>query len=108
MFCPNCGKNLENEVKFCPACGMQINSSDTWEQKGMSKQKHQSISRKKKIFGEILGALGIIFLIMAFTGKFDKAAHDITNGAYGDPDKQSTLYNREGNTEDNKSTNIRN
>jgi len=27
-FCSNCGKNIDNGVKFCPYCGSSVNSSN--------------------------------------------------------------------------------
>ena len=26
-FCPNCGNNLEENVKFCPSCGAKLNDN---------------------------------------------------------------------------------
>ena len=28
MFCPNCGKQLKENAKFCPVCGVKINSKE--------------------------------------------------------------------------------
>lgn len=66
MFCPNCGKEVTNDAKFCQYCGFSIDKNQ--ENDNVSKNvKRNSIHRKKLLIGSviiiaiiILGNIGIL------------------------------------------------
>ena len=70
MFCSKCGKQIEDDVQYCPFCGSKVNVE--WEEK-------QEISYKKKndykhsngIFSKLMVIVGVFALgIIIITGGF--------------------------------------
>ncbi len=51
MFCENCGKNIEDDAKFCEHCGAVINtptiSNEKSEQTGVTSEK-ASVKKRGK------------------------------------------------------------
>lgn len=49
MFCPECGKELREDINFCPACGHPVSSGDgEKEETGQTPQPEESGLHKKK------------------------------------------------------------
>lgn len=42
MFCRNCGKPIDDEVMFCPACGSPTTEGNDKKEKKMMKNKTQA------------------------------------------------------------------
>lgn len=131
MFCTNCGNSIESIMKFCPKCGAivstptgnnTVNSSIVVNDSTPVETRHSNpvetsnstsigtpvISSEKKknplvsVGSWIASVVIIIFLIMSFTGKFNKLAHDLTNGAYAYND-ESEVKTESGGKELNQS-----
>lgn len=98
MYCIKCGNEIVGEMKFCPKCGSKLpyinkneetNNFDGKADKPVKiAPKIDNNSEKKSnpitvILSSVIPLAMVILLIMAFMGKFDKAAHDFTNGAFG-------------------------
>ena len=92
MFCPNCGKEVQG--KFCVNCGTEIpdisnGATSPTNGKRPNVNVNNTPNAKKRGIGlkGILSGIGsvavIVLLIAALTGKFDKAAHEMSGGAYG-------------------------
>ncbi|MCC8097784.1 MAG: zinc-ribbon domain-containing protein [Eubacterium sp.] len=62
MFCPNCGKNVDNDKNFCPACGKKLrkqgNSAEISERKPGAKGGFNSAPY-------LIAAVVIVFIISA-------------------------------------------
>lgn len=58
MFCQNCGKEIPENAKFCPACGFQ-----TGTQKVREKEASQ-LSSLSAIFAFLIPIVGIILAII--------------------------------------------
>lgn len=61
MYCKNCGKELEENVKFCPECGIS-----TMEHETISKQEginYDKPSKGKGIASMVLGIIAIYFAL---------------------------------------------
>lgn len=75
MFCPGCGKEIPDTIRFCPECGcfMQGNGSDASEPNGTSKSKRAfskgNVKRQNKSNG-CLGAVAGVFLFFVVIGLF--------------------------------------
>lgn len=68
MFCENCGKNIEDDAKFCEHCGAVINtptiSNEKSEQTGVTSEK---ASVKKEVNKPLLIAI-IVIVVIAILG----------------------------------------
>ena len=66
MFCKNCGKELTNDTKFCPACGTAVN-----EDKPFGAEVDENDNRKSKLIagllGIFLGGWGVHNFYLGFT-----------------------------------------
>ena len=40
MFCANCGKELKEDIKFCPVCGVPVNINKAAENNIASEEKN--------------------------------------------------------------------
>lgn len=118
MFCIKCGNKIEGNMKFCPKCGAELpvienNSSNTNNSSNIPTENvkvaenitntNTEESKKKKnpiilVISSIIPLAAVVLLIMAFMGKFDKAAHDLTNGAFGNPGDVKTYDLSDGRT----------
>ena len=56
--CPECGKEVEEEVLACPECGFPIKKQDKAE---------KSIYKNKKYIGIVMCVIGFILFIVAIT-----------------------------------------
>ena len=43
MFCPNCGKELEDESKFCNRCGEKIDNDKTTDENNKTNSKNAGV-----------------------------------------------------------------
>ena len=43
MFCPNCGKELEDESKFCNRCGEKIDNDEINEKDNKTPEEHKRL-----------------------------------------------------------------
>ncbi len=64
MFCPNCGKELNNEDQFCPNCGTKIDKTDLDLYSSKPKTDEPKVSKKPLVFA-------IIGFILALSNLFD-------------------------------------
>lgn len=63
-FCMNCGKELQAEEKFCPACGTAVESGEVVEVS--EEPKVQAVPKCFTVFAKIAKVVGIVALICAF------------------------------------------
>ncbi|MBO4422407.1 MAG: TM2 domain-containing protein [Clostridia bacterium] len=71
MFCPKCGKQVEDGSTFCPLCGAALNGETVY---APSAELNPDGSEKKSkvaagILGILLGHLGIHNFYLGYTGK---------------------------------------
>lgn len=94
-FCKNCGKEMEEEVKFCPSCGTATNGAELPQQDPSNSQTETAQKKIKEAFQNfnhtadsteefdpndiqtnkgmaILAYFGILFLIPLFVAKDSK------------------------------------
>lgn len=86
MFCQQCGAQIEEETVFCPKCGTRVKKEIDIDKKADLIQKEEKKKNKKpvlKMAGIAISILAVIFLWKAFSGDFDQAVSEATNGAYG-------------------------
>lgn len=97
MFCIKCGNEIKGEMKFCPKCGAELPvvekkivevkkaavDVETQANKTVQTNDEKKMNTIVLIASSIVPIILVILLIMAFMGKFDKVAHDLTNGAFG-------------------------
>ena len=73
MFCKNCGKALEDNVKFCPDCGTatsdQAQSTVTHTNGTVQGQPEQKSKLVAGLLGIFIGGLGIHNFYLGYTGK---------------------------------------
>jgi uncharacterized membrane protein YvbJ len=75
MFCENCGRKIEEGIKFCPGCGTQVGAAgvSTNQEKAANiiQPQPKDFSLKGK-YGWVLMlcALGLGFLIGIFVGMY--------------------------------------
>lgn len=93
MFCPECGKEIENDTKFCSHCGNQIVITPQPQQiknDDPIQQKPEKKKQKKKWLIGVIAAVAIFFLgIVIFSGgetTADELIDLIQNGYLGNYD----------------------
>ena len=67
MFCPKCGKELPNDIKFCTGCGEKLSgvvSEDFGS--GPAKQPH---TPGPFLLGLILGIIGVLIAVIVYNDK---------------------------------------
>ena len=73
MFCKNCGKALEDNVKFCPECGTatsdQAQSTVTHTNGTVQGQPEQKSKLVAGLLGIFIGGLGIHNFYLGYTSK---------------------------------------
>ena len=47
MFCNNCGKEIKNDIKFCPYCGSEV-EEELFDKIGLNSRKHILEKEEKK------------------------------------------------------------
>lgn len=69
MFCQNCGKQIEDESRFCPYCGVKNASEVEKKNQDIPDKKEKGVRKKKKL-PIIIIAIGILFIlgIVIFSG----------------------------------------
>lgn len=95
MYCKNCGKEIKETAKFCPACGYKV-SEEQKEQKEQDEEKKPNwkkrLAKKKKVIFILLGILLVIGIIFGIDRKIKsgsaeniaaKACRDKFGGIYG-------------------------
>ncbi len=63
MYCHNCGKEINDDVKFCPYCGVQVKGEQVYSQQGQSHQKDE----KSLGFGALsffIPIVGLVFYVL--------------------------------------------
>lgn len=85
MFCQKCGAKVEKDAGFCPKCGTKIEKAMEAEKDSTSIQQKEGKKKKPivKVAGAVIGILAVVLFWKAFSGDFDQAASEATNGAYG-------------------------
>lgn len=72
MYCENCGRELDNDIKVCPDCGFEVKNNNLEAKNKHKKSENKKIS-KSIILVIILGAIAAILIIVV----------DIKNGGSG-------------------------
>ena len=72
MYCENCGRELDNDIKVCPDCGFEVKNNNLQTKNKHKKSENKKIS-KSIILVIILGAIAAILFIVV----------DIKNGGSG-------------------------
>lgn len=85
IYCTNCGEQINIKNKFCPFCGAPRETE-------MSEDKKNK-GTVSKIAGIVISVLVVILLWKAFSGDFDRAASEATNGAYGKGNEEAVESN---------------
>lgn len=75
MFCPSCGSNLEEDVRFCANCGCSI-ESEQQDLQGKSKNLFKETKNLKKIIAVVV-AIAIVIGIFSLVGNLSSG----TSGA---------------------------
>lgn len=65
MFCQKCGKEIENDTKFCPYCGNQIAITPQPQQIKNDDPVEQKPDKKKKKVRWLIGAIAAVMIIIA-------------------------------------------
>ena len=73
MHCRKCGKEIEENSKFCPYCGFDLKEgqdkvTDTKKQNVQLQKEDKSVSPKKWVIPTVIVAGIIIVVIVAFWG----------------------------------------
>lgn len=63
MFCRNCGKKVENEIKFCPYCGEKVAQKEI-EKKDINF--FESDATRKAVLKILIGVIIISFFLPMF------------------------------------------
>ncbi|MDR0934777.1 MAG: TM2 domain-containing protein [Erysipelotrichaceae bacterium] len=72
MYCSNCGKEIPNDAKFCPFCGVPVTSSETVEAEVVGSKVHPEA--KSAVAAGLLGILlGVYGVHNFYLGYKDKA-----------------------------------
>ena len=77
MFCAKCGKQLQENLNFCPNCGSKVNQSGESAIKPKNEVPQKPVKRKKKkpvlfiLLLVIAAALLILFFAMSGRGSLD-------------------------------------
>ena len=72
MFCPDCGKEISNNVKFCGSCGYKVTNTETVvEQESVVESDVEAIPRRRGVGegpnnGLILTILEVFKIIVGF------------------------------------------
>ena len=92
MFCQKCGKEIEDNIKFCPYCGNQVVTTPQPKQVNYNvpvRQKPEKKKKKKWLIG-IIAAVVIIVLGIAISSGGETTADDlidlVQNGYLGNYD----------------------
>lgn len=84
MFCKNCGKELNENQKFCTSCGTKFSSINKEEKETPEVKPLKSVSKTKRSWGT--GRIITILIVLALIGI----------GAYNSLDEDSVTKNNEG------------
>ncbi len=84
MYCPKCGKYLDDGTRFCPSCGAsaesnvapQNTSSSRYQMQG--KRPKQDVRLVSFLLGFLLNIIGIIIAVLIYSGKKDEYEEDPT------------------------------
>lgn len=63
-FCPECGKDVSPEVRYCPWCGALLAVKEEEANKGLLHEKIAE-ARHNEIIGWIIAVLGAVFMILS-------------------------------------------
>ena len=66
MFCTNCGKEIQKELKFCPFCNKEINENDMQIDTGSDQQQNEQPEHTLSIKPEPLKVLRILSILGLF------------------------------------------
>lgn len=77
MFCPHCGKQIDREVKFCPACGGKIAAVETKQAEGKNADinslpnpvvstSEKNMVKSRKTLGNIAILIGVLAFICGY------------------------------------------
>ena len=67
MFCPKCGKELPNDIKFCTGCGENVSSvAAAQEYDGRPAKEPSTLG--PFLLGLILGIIGVIIAVIVYNG----------------------------------------
>ena len=67
MFCPRCGKELPNDVKFCTGCGEDLSRvSAAQDYGGMPAKEPHTLG--PFLLGLILGIIGVLIAVIVYNG----------------------------------------
>lgn len=68
MFCENCGKEIQNGARFCPACGMEILPTDgeqeTRQKKQQERQKINNGKKPRRMNREVTVLLAAVLFVL--------------------------------------------
>lgn len=80
MFCKNCGKELKDTAKFCPACGTQVEAG--MNEKNASKQQLTGNNYFKPIIAiacvVVIAVIAIVVIMSKSSGGSSQIAEEIT------------------------------
>ncbi|MBE5917186.1 MAG: zinc-ribbon domain-containing protein [Pseudobutyrivibrio ruminis] len=82
MKCPNCGKKIENDSKFCETCGFDLSSLENLTSKNFNNEAEQNDNSNKSTLDKLnlialdimalLGIASIVMTVLALLGVFNK------------------------------------
>ncbi len=79
MFCPNCGKQLPDDSRFCGSCGSKIGSSSTGPKPSFQKQGGFSWKEARKatvlpreVANLIIGIIAVIWALVTYSNDTSK------------------------------------
>ncbi len=86
-FCPNCGKNISEDSKFCSKCGAKLQETENVNATDSTFESPKpNIGNKKIFFGIGIGILVVIIIFMiSYTGKHkgpEKAVYNYMESIY--------------------------
>ncbi|MCD4826408.1 MAG: zinc ribbon domain-containing protein [Acholeplasmataceae bacterium] len=77
MYCKTCGKEMDNQSKFCPSCGEPV-EKDEFAEMFQSNENKRSKNYNTEL---ILGILAVVFSVLNYIGIFYVHLIGITLGA---------------------------
>ena len=71
MFCPKCGKKIDNEGKFCSNCGFKIETQHSEEEKEKNENEDDIITEDESVQKTVGNIKKVIDAIIVRKGKGD-------------------------------------
>lgn len=91
-YCPECGYKFEKEYKFCPECGAKTGTKSSKGKNNPALKFENQDSKNlnpKVLYGILLGAIGIIAIIIFSSGMLDTPTPPPVNQMQGQSDFSS-------------------